>query len=132
MDRSRRRHWRRRRVAGPLPPGAFTLDPPRPLRWPWLAGGLLAGTAVTLRVVLAGMGAPVSHWQQLVAVAVQTLLVLEVTITVALVARWRGRAHARVRAAASGLLLGSLIGVGLPALWLTLGLLMHRPITAHP
>jgi hypothetical protein len=83
-------------------------------------------------MVLAGMGAPVSHWQQLVAVAVQILLVLDVTLTVALVARWRGRAHARVRAAATGLLLGPLVGLGLPALWLTLGLLMHRPMTAHP
>ena len=57
---------------------------------------------------------------------------LEVTLTVALVVRWRGRALARVRATATGLLAGALVGLGLPALWLTLGRLMHRRVTAHP
>lgn len=128
MDRSGRRHWRRRRLQGPLLSGAHTLDPPVTRRWPWLLGGLLAGAAAVARALVVDPLAPAAHWQQLFAIAIRAMAVLDVVVVVALVLRWRGREHVRVRAAGTGLLLGPLLAMGLPALWLVAAFLMHRQL----
>ena len=131
MDRSGRRHWRRRRLQGPLLPGAHTLDPPVRARWPWLLGGLLVGAAAVDRALVGDPVAPANDWPQLFAIAIRAMAVLDVVVVVALVVRWRGREHARVRAAGTGLLVGPLLALGVPALWLVVSLLMHRQLAGR-
>ncbi|GAA1240704.1 hypothetical protein [Oryzihumus leptocrescens] len=114
MDRSGRRHWRRRRLQGPLLPGAHTLDPPVHARWPWLLGGLVVGAAAVDRALVGDPVAPANDWPQLFAIAIRAMAVLDVVVVVALVVRWRGREHARVRAAGTGLLVGPLLALGCP------------------